>query len=198
MELETARAGIESQLSFAKMELDQTKQNLHSMSRDLEEQRRERRAEKDEASRRLDWEVEEIKRRARDDIESLTRSHREAMESVERNTREAQESEVRRLKQDLEDEKAARRREVSEIQTQAALEKQKLETKMDSKWREIRTMKEEIESLARELERERLMNASLKVNLYGCLTQSSKLTPLRTLLLSIPLRACQWKLQPGL
>ncbi|KAF8423620.1 hypothetical protein EV426DRAFT_119417 [Tirmania nivea] len=162
MELETARAGIESQLSFAKMELEQTKQNLMSLQHALEEERRDRRAEKDDASRRLDREVEEVKRRTRDEMDSLIRSHREAMESVERNAKEAQESEIRRLKQDLEDEKAARRREVSETQTQAALEKQKLETKMDSKWREIRQMKEELESIGRELERERLMNAGLR------------------------------------
>ncbi|RPB22291.1 kinesin-domain-containing protein [Terfezia boudieri ATCC MYA-4762] len=144
MELETARAGIESQLSFAKMELEQTKQNLMSLQHVLEEERRDRRAEKDDASRRLDRDVEEVKRRARDEVDSLIRSHREAMES---------------------DEKAARRREVSETQTQAALEKQRLETKMDSKWREIRQMKEELESIGRELERERLMNGGLRDSL---------------------------------
>lgn len=163
MELETARAGIESQLSFAKMELEQTKQNTSSLQHSLDDERRDRRAEKEDAARRLDREVEEVKRRARDEIDSLTRSHREIMESVERNAKEAQESEIRRLKQELEDEKAARRREVSETQTQAALEKQKIEAKMDSKWREIRQMKEELESVGRELERERLMNASLRV-----------------------------------
>lgn len=168
MELETARAGIESQLSFAKMELEQTKQNIMSLQHTLEEERRDRRVEKDDTSRRLDREVEEVKRRARDEMDSLIRSHREAMESAERNAKEAQESEIRRLKQDLEDEKAARRREVSETQTQAALEKQKLETKMDSKWREIRQMKEELESVGRELERERLMNAGLRVRPRDC------------------------------
>ena len=174
MELETTRAASESQLSFTRAELENTKQSLVSVTRSLEDERRDRRIDKEEMTRRLEREVQEAQRRGRDELESLTKSNREAIEQAERANREAMEqleranrealdTAVRSLKQQLEDERAARLREVSETQTQAALEKQKLETKMDSKWREIRQMKEELEAVNRDLEREKILNGSLRV-----------------------------------
>lgn len=170
MELETARAGIESQLSFTKMELEHTKQTLLNMTRTLDDERRDRRMELDDANRRLEREIDDLKRRARDEVDevnkrargeldALSKSHRDEVELEKRKFRDAVEIETRLLRQQLEDEKAARTREVHEAQSQAA----KVSEKLDTKWIEIRQLKEEIEFLRKDVEREKLLNSGLRV-----------------------------------
>ncbi|KAI5780178.1 putative kinesin family protein [Peziza echinospora] len=204
MELETARATMESQLTFTKMELEQTKMSLLNTTRALDDERRERRTDKDDTTRKYEREFDEIKRRAKDEVDSVTqqqqaamdsitrqhqnafdaqeRTFRDTLESAERAHREAIESLERRLKQQIEDERAQRIREVNEAHASFAAEKSKIENKMDSKWREIRMMKEELETVNRDLERERVINSGLRDNLTEQTTSSlSTETTIRTL-----------------
>ncbi|KAF8466638.1 P-loop containing nucleoside triphosphate hydrolase protein [Kalaharituber pfeilii] len=162
MELETTKAGITSQLTFARMELEQTKQSLLTMTQTLDDERRDRRMEKDDLLRKLDRDLEEQKRRLQETHEAAIKTYRDTVEAAEKAHKDALDSIERKYRQQLDDERTAKAREINEALTQAALEKQKLETKMDSKWREIRQMKEELETVNAALERERLLNASLR------------------------------------
>jgi kinesin family protein C1 len=137
---ETKRVTLESELTRTKLELDTYRKKAAELERTLEDERRDRRIERDDAQRRT-----------RDELDDLRRQHQQVLDSLER-----------KLRMELMDEKAARKRDVQEAQNQMALERQRLEMQMDGSGREARSLKRELEDKIAELERERNLNNALR------------------------------------
>lgn len=137
---ETKRVTLESKIAQTQVELDSHRKRVAELERALEDERRDRRMERDDAQRRL-----------RDETSDLRRQSQQTIDTLER-----------KLRMELMDEKAARTREVHEVKNQAAMEKQRMEMQMDGNGRESRTLKMELESKIAELERERHLNHALR------------------------------------
>lgn len=137
---ETKRVTLESKIAQTQVELDSYRKKVAELERALDDERRDRRVERDDAQRRL-----------RDETGDLRRQNQQTIDALER-----------KLRMELMDEKAARTREVHEVKNQAAMEKQRMEMQMDGNGRESRTLKMELESRIAELERERHLNHALR------------------------------------
>lgn len=137
---ETKRVTLESEIARTKVELDGYRKKAAELERTLEDERRDRRLERDDAQRR-----------ARDELDDLRRQHQQVLDSLER-----------KLRMELMEEKAARTREVQDMKNQMGLERQRLEMQMDGTGRETRSLKMELEAKITELERERAMNNTLR------------------------------------
>lgn len=153
-QLETMRVTLETKNTQIQFELEASQKKASELERLLDDERRDRRQEREDAVRRLRDETDDIRRKLRDEIEALIKTNREAMEALER-----------RARNELEDERAARQRELQELGTRAAIEKQKLEMEMGGSVRELRGLKSELEATLNELERERAITANLRGNL---------------------------------
>lgn len=153
-QLETMRVTLETKNNQIQFELEASQKKASELERLLDDERRDRRQEREDATRRLRDETDDIRRKLRDEIEALIKTNREVMEHLERKARN-----------ELEDERAARQREMQELKTHAAMEKQKLEMEMGGSARELRGLKSELEATMNELERERAITANLRANL---------------------------------
>lgn len=153
-QLETTRVTLETKNTQTQFELEGFQKKVAELERLLDDERRARSSERDDASRRLRDETDDIRRKLRDEMDNLVKSHREAMETAER-----------RARNDLQDEKSARVREVQEIKTQAAMERQRLEMEMDGSGRDIRNLKAELEITRTDLQREKALSSSLRNSL---------------------------------
>lgn len=137
---ETKRVTLESKIAQTQVELDSYRKKVAELERALDDERRDRRVERDDAQRRL-----------RDETADLRRQNQQTIDALER-----------KLRMELMDEKAARTREVHEVKNQAAMEKQRMEMQVDGNGRESRSLKMELESRIAELERERHLNHALR------------------------------------
>ncbi|KAI5817185.1 P-loop containing nucleoside triphosphate hydrolase protein [Pyronema omphalodes] len=137
---ETQRVTLEARIAQLQMELETYRKRAAELERALEDERRDRRTEREDAIRKL-----------RDETDSMKRQHQQQVDSLERKWR-----------LEMMDEKANRTREVQSMQNQLAMEKQRIEMQMEGTGRESRSLKLELDAKIAELERERAMNNTLR------------------------------------
>ncbi|KAL7274944.1 kinesin-like nuclear fusion protein [Rhizina undulata] len=153
-QLETIRVTLETKNAQTQYELEECKKKAGELERLLETEQRERRLEREDFARKVQFENDNVQQKLRNKIDSMIKSHREAVETLER-----------RLKNELEDERTSKFREIQEVKTQAALERQRLEMEMSGSSREIRGLQMELDAARRELEIEKALTSNLKANL---------------------------------
>lgn len=118
-----------------------------------------------DAQREHEMEIDEIGSRQRRELESVRFDGRRELESLASQYQEEIRELKRRFEHEMEDERAARLREISQMTSQTAIDTQKSNMELDKKEREIATLRDDMQALRAELERERKSNRDLRQNL---------------------------------
>jgi len=138
--------------------------DLKRQHRKEEEDMRDDHRREIERARRTDQEeVETLRKELQDEMDRLQRTHREALAELERKSRS-----------EVEEERARRMREIQELSTQRDLHLQDAELNISRKQREMQDVRNELNEIAANLDRERTLNTSLKNTLTS--TESERLS----------------------
>ncbi|KAL7654124.1 kinesin-like nuclear fusion protein [Aspergillus niger] len=153
-ELEASRKEITDMNLTLRVEMESLKVRLGASEDALKDAQREHEMEIDEIGSRQRRELESVRFDGRRELESLASQHQEEIRELKR-----------RFEHELEDERAARLREISQMTSQTAIDTQKSNMELDKKEREIATLRDDMQALRAELERERKSNRDLRQNL---------------------------------
>ena len=137
-----------------RVEMESLKVRLGASEDALKDAQREHEMEIDEIGSRQRRELESVRFDGRRELESLASQHQEEIRELKR-----------RFEHEMEDERAARLREISQMTSQTAIDTQKSNMELDKKEREIATLRDDMQALRAELERERKSNRDLRQNL---------------------------------
>lgn len=132
-------------------ELDDVRQQLSSLTLNLEQERRSYKYELEDKVRAHRHELDELRRTLGDETERINRQHQEELEAVKRHYRA-----------ELDDEKHQTARELEDLRTRLGSEQQGLHQALQVKDREIQNMRCEAETLQSDLDRERTLKAHLQ------------------------------------
>ncbi|GLA15551.1 kinesin-like nuclear fusion protein [Aspergillus niger] len=153
-ELEASRKEITDMNLTLRVEMESLKVRLGASEDALKDAQREHEMEIDEIGSRQRRELESVRFDGRRELESLASQHQEEIRELKR-----------RFEHEMEDERAARLREISQMTSQTAIDTQKSNMELDKKEREIATLRDDMQALRAELERERKSNRDLRQNL---------------------------------
>ena len=110
-------------------------------------------------------EIDALQRERRTNHEAARIEHKDELERLLRIHGEEMSDLKRRMNTELEDERSRRIREVQQITTQGALLRQRADVDVETKERETRMVKSELQQVTADLERERNLNRDLRGNL---------------------------------
>ncbi|GLA48925.1 kinesin-like nuclear fusion protein [Aspergillus niger] len=153
-ELEASRKEITDMNLTLRVEMESLKVRLGASEDALKDAQREHEMEIDEIGSRQRRELESVRFDGRRELESLASQYQEEIRELKR-----------RFEHEMEDERAARLREISQMTSQTAIDTQKSNMELDKKEREIATLRDDMQALRAELERERKSNRDLRENL---------------------------------
>ncbi|RDK42071.1 kinesin-domain-containing protein [Aspergillus phoenicis ATCC 13157] len=153
-ELEASRKEITDMNLTLRVEMESLKVRLGASEDALKDAQREHEMEIDEIGSRQRRELESVRFDGRRELESLASQYQEEIRELKR-----------RFEHEMEDERAARLREISQMTSQTAIDTQKSNMELDKKEREIATLRDDMQALRAELERERKSNRDLRQNL---------------------------------
>jgi kinesin family member C1 len=160
--LEEDRSTLTESIITLRTELETTKFRLSAAERETQDARRD-----------SEEEVESVRRQFRLEIESIRQSHRDELERMRSDHREEVRDVKRRFEDELETERAQRIQAMSQVSTQGALEKQRQQMELETKDREIMSVRAEADRINAGLERERLLNDDLRQNLAAAGTNAN-------------------------
>ena len=152
--LEEERAALTETIITLRTELETTKYRLSSAERETQE-----------AKRDGEDDIEDIRRRFRIELESVKQAHRDEMERMRADQREEIRDVRRRLEDELEVERSQRIQALSQASTAGALEKQRQQMELETKEREVLSVKAEVDRINAGLDREKQLNDDLRQNL---------------------------------
>jgi kinesin family member C1 len=152
--LEEERATLTDSIIALKAEAETSKYRISAAER-----------EKIEAKREAEEEIEEVRRNFRIEMESVKQSHRDEIERLKADQREEMRELKRRYEEELETERTQRIQALSQASTSTALEKQKQQLELDTKDREILSVKGEVDRINAGLTREQALNDELRQTL---------------------------------
>ncbi|KAK3076454.1 hypothetical protein LTS18_012951, partial [Coniosporium uncinatum] len=141
-------------------EVDDLKRQHRKEEEDMKDDHR---RELERARRTDQGEVERVRKELQDEMDRLYRTHKEELAELERKSRS-----------EVEEERARRIREIQELSTQRDLQIQNAELNISKKQREMQDVRNELNEIAANLERERTLNTSLKNTLTS--TESERLS----------------------
>ena len=118
-----------------------------------------------DAQKDHEMEVDNLSARQRMEVESARSEGRKELETLNSRYQEQIQELKRQFEHEIEDERAARLREISQITSQTAIDTQRSNMELDRKEREITTLRDDMQALRAELERERKSNRNLRQNL---------------------------------
>lgn len=152
--LEEDRSTLTESIITLRTEIETTKFRLGTAERETQDVRRD-----------SEEEVENVRRQFRLEIESIRQAHREETERMKSDQREEVRDVKNRFEDELETERTQRIQAMSQVSTQGALEKQRQQMELETKDREIMSVRAEADRINAGLERERLLNDDLRQNL---------------------------------
>ena len=110
-------------------------------------------------------EINALQRESRQDHEAARREYKEELDRLLRAHSEEISNLKKRLTTEIEDERSRRIREVQEMTTQSALSRQRADVDVDTKERELRMVRGDLQQVTADLEQERSLNRDLRGNL---------------------------------
>ena len=152
--LEEEKSALTGSIIILKAEVETSKYRINSVER-----------EKVDVKRAAEEELEEVRRTFRIEMESIKQGHRDEVERMKSDQREEVRDVKRRYEEELESERTQRIQALSQVSTTTAIEKQKQQIEIDTKDREIMTVKSEADRINAGLDRERAINDELRQNL---------------------------------
>lgn len=132
-------------------ELDGVRQQLQSLTLDLEQERRSFKYELEDRAREHRSELDQLRRTLEDQTDRLGRQHQEELDALKRHYRV-----------ELEDEKLQAAREVEELRSKLGSEQDGLNIALHNKDREIQSTRAEMDILNADLDRERIQKTHLQ------------------------------------
>lgn len=132
-------------------ELDGVRQQLQSLTLDLEQERRSFKYELEDRAREHRSELDQLRRTLEDQTDRLGRQHQEELDALKRHYRV-----------ELEDEKLQAAREVEELRSKLDSEQDGLNIALHNKDREIQSTRAEMDILNADLDRERIQKTHLQ------------------------------------
>lgn len=132
-------------------ELYGMRQQLQSLTLDLEQERRSYKYELEDKAREHRSELDQLRRTLEDQTDRLSRQHQEELDALKRHYRV-----------ELEDEKLQAAREVEELRSKLGSEQDGLNLALHNKDREIQSTRAEMDILNADLDRERLQKTHLQ------------------------------------
>lgn len=132
-------------------ELDGMRQQLQSLTLDLEQERRSYKYEIEDKTREHRSEMGQLRRTLEDQTDRLSRQHQEELEALKRHYRV-----------ELEEEKSQAAREVEELKSKLGSEQDGLNLALHNKDREIQSTRAEMDILNADLDRERVQKTHLQ------------------------------------
>lgn len=132
-------------------ELDGMRQQLQSLTLDLEQERRSFKYELEDKAREHRSELDQLRRTLEDQTDRLSRQHQEELDALKRHYRA-----------ELEDEKLQATREVEELRSKLGSEQDGLNLALHNKDREIQSTRAEMDVLNADLDRERVQKTHLQ------------------------------------
>lgn len=132
-------------------ELDGMRQQLQSLTLDLEQERRSYKYELEDKAREHRSELDQLRRTLEDQTDRLSRQHQEELDALKRHYRA-----------ELEDEKLQATREVDELRSKLGSEQDGLNLALHNKDREIQSTRAEMDVLSADLDRERVQKTHLQ------------------------------------
>ncbi|PYH96098.1 kinesin motor domain protein [Aspergillus ellipticus CBS 707.79] len=144
---------VDSNVSL-RVELESLRSRVGAAGDALQDAQRDHEIALDDLSSRQRVQIESVRSEARKEFEALNSHHQEEIQELRR-----------RFQHELEDQKTTQLREISQLTSQTAIDAQKSNIELDKKEREISTLRDDMQSLRAELERERKTNRDLRHNL---------------------------------
>ncbi|KAI9883130.1 MAG: hypothetical protein M1823_005114 [Watsoniomyces obsoletus] len=163
-ELEASRSQLMTSNASMQTELESTKARLSSTTATLDDERRNRRFETDDLQRLHRQALDMVQQEARTNESRLRGIHEDELNETKR-----------RSKAQLDEERSERLKEIQTLTSQAALELQRVEIERDSKEREARNLKRELEQTEAYLAQERHLTQSLREKLAESASQTLRL-----------------------
>ncbi|KAG4305732.1 hypothetical protein PORY_000642 [Pneumocystis oryctolagi] len=183
-ELEAARSCLLNRKIETDEQINKLKCEIIELERKLDDESRNSRNEIDDLTRKHRDNTDALERKHRDEVDALERKHRDELESLERSYKD-QINEIKQTrKQELESLVIDHKNEIEAMQkkhkimieeacsesiaelhrfkTEIALEKQKTDLEFDAKERELRMIKASLNEVTCDLEREKVLNTSLR------------------------------------
>ena len=164
--LEEERSSLTESMITLRADLETMRYRLTASARETEDAKKDGEEEIDKVRRQFKIEMESIRQAHREEQERLKSEHREEMRDIRRTYDE-----------ELEVERTQRIQALSQASTQGALEKQKQDLELETKDREILSVKAEADRINAGLDRERMLNDDLRQNLA---TASSNATAIES------------------
>lgn len=153
-ELESSKDDLTEKNLSLRVELETAKSRLESMANVLKEAQEEHENELQHMNKRQRIEVDSVREESKKELEALSTQQDNEIRELRR-----------RFERELEDERAARQRELNQLNSQSALDTQRVQIEVEKKDREIRTLQDDLQALRENLERERKNNQNLRQNL---------------------------------
>ena len=152
--LEEDRSTLTESIITLRTELETTKYRLNAAERETED-----------AKRDNEDEIEKVRRQFRIEMESIRQGHRDELERMRSDQREEVRDIKRKYEEELENERTQRIQALTQVSSQGALEKQRQLLEMETKDREMLSVKAEVDRINAGLGREQLLNDDLRQNL---------------------------------
>ncbi|KAL2279943.1 hypothetical protein FJTKL_13087 [Diaporthe vaccinii] len=150
-DLERERNRLDEKNTGLQGELDGMRQQLQSLTLDLEQERRSYKYELEDKVREHRSELDQLRRTMEDQTDRLSRQHQEELDALKRHYRA-----------ELEDEKLQATREVEELRSKLGSEQDGLNLAIHNKDREIQSTRAEMDVLNADLDRERVQKTHLQ------------------------------------
>ena len=166
--LEEERSTLTESVIALRTELETTRFRLGAAERETQDVRRDN-----------EEDIENVRRQFRLEIESIRQAHRDGVERMRSEQREEIRDIKRRFEDELEVERSQRIHAMSQASTQGALEKQRQQMELETKDREIVSVKAEVDRINAGLDREKLLNDDLRQNLAAAGTNASAMESAR-------------------
>ena len=145
-------------------ELDGMRQQLQSLTLDLEQERRSYKYELEDRAREHRSELDQLRRTLEDQTDRLSRQHQEELDALKRHYRV-----------ELEDEKLQAAREVEELRSKLGSEQDGLNLALHNKDREIQSTRAEMDVLNADIDRERTQKTHLQKQIDDLIGANSSL-----------------------
>ncbi|KTW27300.1 hypothetical protein T552_02282 [Pneumocystis carinii B80] len=168
---------VRSSLLTRKLEMDEQLSKLRcenlELERKLDNERRQFRNEMDDFVRKNRDEIESLERKHKDEVKSLEKTYKDEIDEIKQDGKQKLESLISHYKNEIEMmekkhttaiEEACSQSilELQKFKVESALEKQKADLAFDAKERELQMTKISLNEITSDLEREKILNASLR------------------------------------
>ncbi|KAG5437983.1 hypothetical protein PCANB_000329 [Pneumocystis canis] len=172
-ELELARSSLLSRKLEADEQSNKLKGEIAELERKLDDERHRSRNEMDDFVRKCRDDTEISERKHRDEIEALEKAYKDQINEIKEsgkqeltsiicNHKNEIETMEKKYKVMIEEACSTSILELQRFKTESALEKQKADLELDAKERQLRMMKASLDEVTCDLEREKVLNASLR------------------------------------